>query len=154
MMKSYIHPRIRIATFERTGQSRHFRRPATEIHQILLPLRFSSSASLTNRHSGTDRPSASESATLREGLRSKCSIKETILGAKSALSARASCERLWALRCLRNTTPKAFAKIFDRIPAVCLFASRSLQEQLFQFVSSRYCAGGYQIHVKRRVNCL
>lgn len=99
-------------------------------------LRFNSSASLIKRQSGTDKPSATESATFSEGFRSNRSIKEIILGAKSALSARDSCDNFWALRCFRTTMPKTFAKLFDRIWTRCQVAPRALQEQLFQF---QYC---------------
>jgi len=79
------------------------------------PLRFNSSASLTKRQSGTANPSAIESATFTVGFRSNRSIREIILGARSALSARVSCDNFCALRYRLTTTPKAFAKFLERI---------------------------------------
>lgn len=102
--------------------------------------RFTSSASFTNRQSGMANPSAMESATFIVGLRSKRSMREIILGARSAFSAKDSCDNPRALRWLRTAMPKAFANVLERTFSCCQAQKRPLQEQLFLFCRLRKLA--------------
>ena len=60
--------------------------------------RRKSSASFTNRHSGTERPRATFSATAMLGVRSHRSISEIILEDRDDFSANDSCVSLFILR--------------------------------------------------------
>jgi hypothetical protein len=99
----------------------------------LVGFRLKSSASFTSRHRGTDRAAAIEWATFNVGFRWNRSIKEIIFGARSAFSAKDSCDKPFALRWFLTATPNALAKSFVRIPEFCQTKRTYLQEQLFQF---------------------
>jgi hypothetical protein len=60
-------------------------------------------------------------------------MREIILGARSARSAKDSCDKPFAFRWFLTATPNALAKSFERIPKFCQMKMKDLQEQLFQF---------------------
>jgi hypothetical protein len=60
-------------------------------------------------------------------------MREIIFGARSAFSAKDSCDKPFAFRWFLTATPNASAKSFERIPEFCQTELNVLQEQLFQF---------------------